>query len=100
MTSQVGKVIFVRPIILVTHGCSGIKMNFQTIKCFAKAAAFGNKFVYQTIPRMLTLWLDLGEYKKTAEHPLFNKINDAVASSIDSVPVYKVCHLIACEAYH
>jgi serine/threonine-protein kinase ATR len=69
---------------------SGIKMNYQTIKCFAKAIALGNKFVYQTIPRMLTLWLNLGEYKTTAEHPLFDKINNTVASSIDSVPVYKV----------
>ncbi|KAG2115849.1 uncharacterized protein F5147DRAFT_751291 [Suillus discolor] len=67
----------------------GIKMNFQTIKCFTEAAAYGNKFVYQTVPRLLTLWLDMGERKVTAEHPLFDKINNVVASSIDSIPVYK-----------
>ncbi|KAG2369791.1 hypothetical protein BDR07DRAFT_1447599 [Suillus spraguei] len=67
----------------------GIKMNFQTIKCFTEAAAHGNKFVYQTIPRLLTLWLDIGERKVTAENPLFDKINTVVASSIDTIPVYK-----------
>ncbi|KAG2155117.1 uncharacterized protein EDB93DRAFT_1266510 [Suillus bovinus] len=67
----------------------GIKMNFQTIKCFTEAAAYGNKFVYQTIPRLLTLWLDMGERKVSAENPLFDKINTVVASSIDSIPVYK-----------
>ncbi|KAG2060248.1 hypothetical protein BDR06DRAFT_872755 [Suillus hirtellus] len=67
----------------------GIKMNFQTIKCFTEAAAYGNKFVYQTVPRLLTLWLDMGERKVTAENPLFDKINNVVASSIDSIPVYK-----------
>lgn len=65
-------------------------MNFQTIKCFTEAAAYGNKFVYQTVPRLLTLWLDMGERKVTAENPLFDKINNVVASSIDSIPVYKV----------
>ncbi|KAG1764780.1 FAT domain-containing protein [Suillus placidus] len=67
----------------------GIKMNFQTIKCFTEAAAYGNKFVYQTIPRLLTLWLDMGERKVSAENPLFDKINSVVASSINSIPVYK-----------
>jgi serine/threonine-protein kinase ATR len=65
-------------------------MNFQTIKCFTEAAAYGNKFVYQTIPRLLTLWLDIGERKVSAENPLFDRINSVVASSIDSIPVYKV----------
>lgn len=64
-------------------------MNFQTIKCFTEAAAYGNKFVYQTIPRLLTLWLDIGERKVSAENPLFDRINSVVASSIDSIPVYK-----------
>ncbi|KAG1768696.1 hypothetical protein EDD22DRAFT_1041450 [Suillus occidentalis] len=67
----------------------GIKMNFQTIKCFTEAATYGNKFVYQTIPRLLTLWLDIGERKVSAENPLFDRINSVVASSIDSIPVYK-----------
>lgn len=65
-------------------------MNFQTIKCFTEAAAYGNKFVYQTIPRLLTLWLDIGERKVSAENPLFERINSVVASSVDSIPVYKV----------
>jgi serine/threonine-protein kinase ATR len=69
---------------------SGIKMNFQTIKCFTEAATYGNKFVYQTIPRLLTLWLDIGKRKVSAENLLFDRINSVVASSIDSIPVYKV----------
>jgi serine/threonine-protein kinase ATR len=48
-------------------------MNFQTIKCFTEATAYGNKFVYQTIPCLLTLWLDMGEHKVPAENRLFER---------------------------
>ncbi|KIK96405.1 hypothetical protein PAXRUDRAFT_310274 [Paxillus rubicundulus Ve08.2h10] len=44
---------------------------------------------HTAIPRMLTLWLDLGENPKTANHAIFTKINGAISSAIDSVPAYK-----------
>jgi serine/threonine-protein kinase ATR len=34
---------------------------------YSKALSFGTKYIYQALPRMLTLWLDLGS---EAEQPL------------------------------
>ncbi|KIJ20461.1 hypothetical protein PAXINDRAFT_174826 [Paxillus involutus ATCC 200175] len=67
----------------------GIRMNAHTVRNYAKAVMHGSKYVYQAIPRMLTLWLDLGENPKTANHAIFTKINGAISSAIDSVPAYK-----------
>ncbi|KAH7887463.1 hypothetical protein F5I97DRAFT_2009110, partial [Phlebopus sp. FC_14] len=66
-----------------------IRMNAHTVRDYGKAMLWGSKYVYQAIPRMLTLWLDLGENPKTASHPIFAKINSAVATAIDSIPMYK-----------
>lgn len=30
-------------------------------QCYVRALAFGAKYIFQTMPRLLTLWLDLGE---------------------------------------
>ncbi|KAF9226785.1 hypothetical protein BS17DRAFT_800749 [Gyrodon lividus] len=67
----------------------GIRMNAHTVRNYAKAVMLGSKYVYQAIPRMLTLWLDLGENPKTASHAIFTKINGAISSAIDGVPAYK-----------
>ncbi|KIJ69878.1 hypothetical protein HYDPIDRAFT_79167 [Hydnomerulius pinastri MD-312] len=67
----------------------GIRMNAHTIRDYVKAVMLGSKYVYQAVPRMLTLWLDLGENPKTAGHAIFSKINGAISSAIDGVPVYK-----------
>jgi serine/threonine-protein kinase ATR len=37
--------------------------NFQTCFMYIQALQHGVKYIYQTMPRMLTLWLDLGESK-------------------------------------
>ncbi|KAI8866143.1 hypothetical protein GQ42DRAFT_128610, partial [Ramicandelaber brevisporus] len=31
------------------------------IKCYTKALCYGNEYIYQTLPRVLTLWLEAGE---------------------------------------
>lgn len=36
-------------------------MIFLICRNFAKALNYGSKYIYQTMPRMLTLWLDYGE---------------------------------------
>ncbi|KAL4076264.1 hypothetical protein J3A83DRAFT_4357344 [Scleroderma citrinum] len=46
---------------------------------YSKAMMHGSKYVYQAIPRILTLWLDGGENTKTANHAFFAKINSGVA---------------------
>ncbi|KAF8638618.1 hypothetical protein AX17_002159 [Amanita inopinata Kibby_2008] len=67
----------------------GLKMNMCTVRSYAKAIRAGSKFVYQTIPRILTIWLDLGEDKRTAGTDVFRKINDVVARVTRDSPAYK-----------
>lgn len=64
-------------------------MNAHIVRNYAKAVGLGSKYVYQAIPRMLTLWLDLGENPKTAAHPVFSKIHGAICQAVESVPAYK-----------
>lgn len=65
-------------------------MTLYTVRSFAKAIRFGSKYVYQTVPRLLTIWLDFGEDKAIAGTDVFKKINDTVARAIKEAPVYKV----------
>ncbi|PCH40938.1 hypothetical protein WOLCODRAFT_69995 [Wolfiporia cocos MD-104 SS10] len=67
----------------------GLLMNFQTVLHYAKAMRFGSKYIYQTIPRLLTIWLDMGEDETLAKHEIFEKINLVVSNTIKSAPVYK-----------
>ncbi|KAG5654241.1 hypothetical protein H0H81_005928 [Sphagnurus paluster] len=67
----------------------GMRMNLYTVRSFAKAIKFGSKYVYQTVPRLLTIWLDLGEDKNSAGTDVFKKLNDNIAKAIKDCPVYK-----------
>ena len=67
-----------------------MRMNMYTVRAFSKAVMHGSKFVYQTVPRLLTIWLDLGENKVTAQHEVFKKMTENIAKSIREAPVYKV----------
>jgi len=67
-----------------------MRMNLNTVRSFAKAIRYGSKYVYQTVPRLLTIWLDLGENPNTAGTDVFKKLNDVVAKAIQDAPVYKV----------
>lgn len=69
---------------------SGLKMNLSTVRSFTKALKVGSKYVYQTVPRILTIWLDLGEDKKLATQDSFKKLNDVVARVIKECPAFKV----------
>lgn len=43
-------------------------MNYATCNNYLLALKYGNKYIYRTLPRALTIWLDLGEMKgKPAE---------------------------------
>jgi serine/threonine-protein kinase ATR len=66
----------------------GQRMNLYTVRFFAKAIRYGNKYVYQTVPRLLTLWLDMGESHAASD--VFKKLNDAVSRAIKDTPTYKV----------
>ncbi|KAJ3568764.1 hypothetical protein NP233_g5503 [Leucocoprinus birnbaumii] len=39
----------------------GLKMIQATMRAFTRAVKQGSKYLYQTVPRLLTLWLDLAE---------------------------------------
>ena len=65
-------------------------MNLQTVRYFSKAVKYGTKYIYQTVPRLLTLWLDMGENTALASGEIFTRINGEIARAIKSVPVYKV----------
>ncbi|KDR84098.1 hypothetical protein GALMADRAFT_219929 [Galerina marginata CBS 339.88] len=67
----------------------GLKMNVYTIRCFSKAIMHGSKFVYQTIPRILTIWLDLGEDRTLASSDAFKKMTEIVARAMKEAPVFK-----------
>ena len=66
-------------------------MNLNTIKYYSKAIKAGSKYVYQTVPRLLTLWLDLGEDDPELRMESNQKINQEVAKAIETTPTYKVC---------
>lgn len=68
-------------------------MNTHTVKDYLKAMMHGSKYVYQAIPRILTLWLDGGENPKIASHAFYAKINSGVSTAIDSIPVYKARYI-------
>ncbi|ORX38472.1 hypothetical protein BD324DRAFT_641616 [Kockovaella imperatae] len=43
--------------------------NLHTCHNYILALQHGVKYIFQTMPRMLTLWLDLGEHKDLKKHP-------------------------------
>ncbi|KAJ7771049.1 hypothetical protein DFH07DRAFT_734832 [Mycena maculata] len=67
----------------------GMRMNASTVKSFSRAIKHGSKYVYQTVPRLLTIWLDLGEDRKMSGQETFKKLNEGVAKIIKDAPVYK-----------
>jgi len=60
---------------------------------------YGNKFIYQTVPRLLTIWLDMGEDPTIRSDECFTKITAEISRAINGVPAFKVssrtdvCHL-------
>lgn len=51
---------------------------------------YGNKFIYQTVPRLLTIWLDMGEDDTVNTHEYFTKISAEISRAISGVPAFKV----------
>lgn len=74
-------------------GASGQRMNLQTIRCFTRAIRYGSKYTYQTLPRILTIWLDMAEefaHVRDRDREVFIKINTEVNKAIKAAPAYKV----------
>ena len=64
-------------------------MTVYIIRNYAKAIRLGSKYIYHTVPRLLTLWLDNGEDVNISGTEVFNKINEIVAIAIKEIPAYK-----------
>jgi serine/threonine-protein kinase ATR len=69
---------------------SGLLMRLSTVRCFTKAMKYGNKFIYQTVPRLLTIWLDMGEDSTVHSDECFTKITAEISRAINGVPAFKV----------
>ena len=67
-------------------------MNLYTVRAYSAAIRTGTKYTYQTIPRLLTLWLDMGEDSTLYQSETFKSINSEVDHAIESTPVYMVSH--------
>jgi serine/threonine-protein kinase ATR len=68
-------------------------MNLATIRAFTRAVKLGSKYVYQAVPRLLTLWLDLrGSVNLEKEYrDVISKCHDQAQKAIREIPAYKVC---------
>lgn len=42
-------------------------LALETAKSFMRCGCFGSKYVFRTVPRFLTIWLDYGEMMKKPE---------------------------------
>ena len=71
----------------------GIKMNLTTIKCYAKSIELGSKYIYETVPRLLTIWMDIGEktFPNDYEGANLSHISGIILRSFESSAKYKVC---------
>ncbi len=65
-------------------------MNVNTVRSYARALRHGSKYVYQTVPRLLTLWLDLGDDELLRKTESFKTISETVRIATEQTPVYQV----------
>lgn len=75
-------------------------MNLYTVRAYSAAIKIGTKYTYQTIPRLLTLWLDMGEDSSLSQTETFKSINSEVELAVDSTPVYKVNYCLRLYTFH
>lgn len=89
--------------------------------CYLRSLSYGNKYIYETLPRVLTLWLDFGanvnlvvatkedrQRVGALRQQKLTYINDHVEKSLKRLPVYIVLHIFmvtnlvpagSCSAY-
>jgi serine/threonine-protein kinase ATR len=54
------------------------------VTSYMRSLAYGTKYIYQTLPRILTLWLDLGTQVNQVPDPKYGNIREFVARIADS----------------
>ncbi|KAI9332338.1 hypothetical protein BDR26DRAFT_645605 [Obelidium mucronatum] len=67
-----------------------IGISYNVCKFYSMALHLGTRYIYQTLPRLLTLWMSIGEtYMKKADTiQLFKKVNSRIKDLIDKMPAY------------
>lgn len=62
----------------------------QIIRFFLKALALGPTFIFEALPKFITVWLDFAQQQKTTKESerLLNQIISDISSYIDVIPVY------------
>ncbi len=63
------------------------------IRAYASAIRAGNKYTFQTIPRLITLWLDIGEDSQLSQNDQFSTINSEVLAAVQTTPSTKYASL-------
>ena len=66
-------------------------LNLTTVREYAMAIRLGSKYTYQTIPRLLTLWLDMADDQYSRKTHEFHLVNLEIQRAVKETPVYKVC---------
>jgi len=89
-TPRSGVYIVVSGFLLFYTMGRGLRMRLATVRCFTKAMKYGNKFIYQTVPRLLTIWLDMGEDPIVRSDECYTKITAEISRAIVGVPAFKV----------
>ncbi|KAI8612937.1 hypothetical protein BC830DRAFT_1134506 [Chytriomyces sp. MP71] len=69
---------------------------YHVCKYFLKALQNGARYIYQTLPRVLTLYLDAGHYvayhsdtAETKQSQLFRKIHSNLMRAVENVPAWQ-----------
>lgn len=86
--------------LFITVRYRGMKMKLSTIRFFTQAIIHGNKYIYQTLPRVLTLWLDMGDKgaNESKDKAMTTRATSEISRIYDAVPVYKVNLLYAARS--
>ncbi|VDB97094.1 unnamed protein product [Peniophora sp. CBMAI 1063] len=65
------------------------KVRVLAVRSFMKAIKYGTKFTYQTVPRLLTIWLDMGEDDELRKTESFRKVMAEINRVLPDIPAYK-----------
>ena len=60
------------------------------LRAFMRVIKYGSKFTYQSVPRLLTIWLDMGEDGELRKTETFNKVMSEINRALPDIPAYKV----------
>ncbi|KAJ3252885.1 serine/threonine-protein kinase M1 [Chytriomyces hyalinus] len=68
---------------------------YHVCRNYSRALQYGTRYIYQTLPRLLTLWLDAGldilkpELTESRPQHVFTKIMQCIRKMIDTIPAYQ-----------